>query len=289
MSARLACIAGGPLCEALEAGAFDATELPRPETPFGPSEQVLLAQAAPAPFYLVPRQPPGRGRLAPSYINYRATLYALKDLGVDAVVSWSAAGAITHDRQLGQVVIPDDVIDMTRRRQTTFFETSGLGLLRQFPVFCPALREALASVLAELGVDAHGGGTAAVTEGPRFETPAEVRMLAAVGAELVTHTLVPEVFLARELQMCLVGACYLVNYAETGSRHRPFSSGALFGDEAQETEADRARRAAGMLPDVLRGLAAACDADERNCECDQAMARRIDEEGLDPDWHKWFE
>ncbi len=289
MSAQLACMAGGPLCSVLESGRLPGKKLPRRQTPFGESEQVLLVEDAPVPFYLVPRQLPGRRRLAPSQIRHRATLYALKDLGVGAVVSWSAAGAISHNYDLGQVVIPDDAIDMTNRRPTTFFEKSGLGLLRQFPVFCPALRGALERVLAQLQIAVHSGGTVAVMEGPRFETPAEVRMLAGVGAELVTHTLVPEVFLAKELQMCFAGACYLVNYAETGSRHRPFSTGELFGGLARASQAERIRRATDALPELLRRLAELCASAERTCECDQTMAQRVAAEGLDADWHKWFD
>ena len=289
MSAKLACMAGGPLCSVLESGQLSGKQLPRQETPFGTSEQILLVEDSPAPFYLVPWQQPGRRRQAPSYINHRATLYALKDLGAEAVLSWSAAGAISHNYPPGQVVIPDDAIDMTTRRATTFFEKSGLGLLRQFPVFCPALRTAAEHVLGQLQIAVHAGGTVAVTEGPRLETPAEVRVLAGMGAELVTHSLVPEVFLAKELQMCFAGACYVVNYAETGSRHRPFSTGDLFGGLTRVSDAERLRRPTQALPQLLGQLAQLCADTQPSCQCRQTMAGCIADEGLDDDWHKWFE
>ena len=288
MSAKLACVAGGPLFRVMQSGVLRAKELPRRDTPFGESEQILLVEDAAAPFYIVPRQLADRGRLAPSNINYRATLFALKDLGACGVLSWSAAGAIRHNHPLGHTIIPDDVIDMTRRRPTTFFENSGLGLLRQFPVFCPAMREAVEAVLAQFNVPVHAGGTVAVTEGPRLETPAEIRMLTTMGAELVTHTLVPEVFLAKELQMCFAGVCYLVNYAETGSRHRPFS-GDLFGGLNGGTEADRIARITDALPQVMARLAELCESDEQECECRRTMADQAAAEDLDADWHKWFD
>jgi len=288
MSVKLACMAGGPLFRVLSSGALKATELPRSETPFGTSEQILLAEDVEGPFYLVPRQLADRGRPAPSTINYRATLYALKDLGVAGVLSWAAAGAITHNHPLGTTALPDDIIDMTRNRATTFFENSGLGLLRQFPVFCPCMRDATEGILSELRIPVYSGGTVAVMEGPRFETPAEVRMLSTIGAELVTHTLAPEVFLAKELQMCFAGVCYLVNYAETGSRHRPFSGNDLFGGLAQASDADRIARITEHLPDVMTRLAQVCEASDHDCECAKPMADQIAAEGLGRDWKQWF-
>jgi len=289
MSVTLACMAGGPLSQALEAAQPNVRQLEPAHTPFGESEAVFLVEAEPAAFYLVPRRPPGRPRLTPSAFNCRATLYALKDLGVQAVLSWSAAGAITHNLAIGQIVIPDDVIDLTWQRANTFFPRFGLGLLRQFPVFCPALRGALAEVLGERKLSCHASGTAAVTEGPRLETPAEIRMLASFGAALVTHNLVPEVFLAKELQLCLAGGCYLVNYAETGSRHRPFITGDLFGGLTEASRDDRLDRARQALLDILRRLAAKLASAEPACQCRRTMAAQAEKYNLPDDWHQWFD
>jgi len=289
MAATFACIAGGPVCRAMESGALKARALDSAGTPFGEPEAIYLVDDAPAPFYLALRQQPGHTRVAPSGFNYRATLYALKDLGVRGVLSWSAAGAIKHNISIGHVVVPDDVIDLTRCRATSFFERAGLGLLRQFPVFCPALRQAATAVLDELDLHAHVGGTAVATEGPRLETPAEIRMLASYGADLVTHHLVPEVFLAKELQMCLAGACYVVNYAETGSRHRPFITGDLFGGLTEVSMADRLEHVSQALPDVLRRIAQRCAAREGTCECERTMAANIAEHNLPDDWRRWFD
>ena len=130
MAATLACLAGGPLCRALESEPTKPRPMDRAHTPLGDSEAIFLVEDAPAPFYLVPRRPPDRPRLTPSAFNYRATLYALKDLGVRAVLSWSAAGAVTHNLAIGQIVVPDDVIDLTWRRANTFFPRYGGSPLR---------------------------------------------------------------------------------------------------------------------------------------------------------------
>ena len=289
MAVRFACIGGRPLCRLLETGALEARQLEPIKTPFGQSEALFLIERPAPGMYLVPRQLPDRGRIAPGSFNYRATLYALKDLGVQYVLSWTAAGTIAREIAVGQIVLVDDVIDLTRLRATTFFKRRGLGMLRQFPVFCPTLRGVLEEVLVEMKLPYHPGGTAAVTEGPRLETPAEVRLLAAHGADLVTHQLVPEVFLAKELQMCLAGGAYVVNFAETGSRYRPFIPGDLFGGLTHNSQADRLELLCRTLPDILCRTAAKLTATTKVCECDRAMAAQVQENALPEDWHRWFE
>jgi 5'-methylthioadenosine phosphorylase len=288
MSARLACLAGATVYRMLDSGRLTARQLPPVKTPFGPSREVFLVEGSP-PFYVMPRHGPGRRRPAPSQINHRANLYALKDLGVQCVLGWSAAGAVTHDLLVGEIIIPSDVIDLTRHRAATFFEKSCLGFLRQFPVFCPDLQQALEEVCSAMDLPCRAGATAAATEGPRLETPAEVRMLWILGAQLVTHTLVPEVFLAKELQLCFAGACYLVSYAETGSRHRPFSTRDLFGGLTKASQDERLRQATGALPEILQRLARRLEESPKTCQCDQALVASADEFDLPPDWHDWFE
>ena len=289
MSATLACLTGGTVYRLTLEGQPAVKEIPPRNTPFGASETIALVEDAPAPFYLLPRYGPDRSFLTPARVNYRANLYALKDLGVEAVVSWTAAAAITHNLSIGQLVIPDDLIDMTRHRPTTFFENSGLGLLRQFPVFCPRLRRALADVLNEAHLPFQPEGTVAVTEGPRLETPSEVRLLANAGAQLITHTLAPDFALAKELQMCFAGVCHVASYAETGSRHRPFSTGTLFSGLTQASEAQRVQRAARAPLAVARSLLERLPAMEAICACSQSLAHHIEAEGLDEDWHTWFD
>lgn len=288
MPVTVACIAGEAIYRQWDAGKIVGEKLGRRPTPFGPSEEVFRVEMESQSFYLVPRYGAGRSKTTPRRINYRANLYALKDLGVQCVLGWGPGGAITHNFAVGDLVILHDVIDRTYQRDKTFFEDSPLGFLRQFPVFCPALRRVLGEVLHELKLVYHGAGAAAVSEGPRMETPAEVRMLATLGAEIVTHTFVPEVFLAKELELCYAGVCYIVNYAETGSRHRPFAAGDLFGGLTQKSDTDRLAGALGAMGRIARNVAAAVAGAERSCECDKTMAANIREYNLPKDWHQWF-
>ena len=101
-------------------------------------------------------------------------IYSLKELGVKKIISWSGPGAIKADYSIGDYVIPDDVIDETRQRESTFFRGKGIGFIRQYPTFCPALREVLKKSLESLSIQFYHEGVYVCTEGPRLETAAEI-------------------------------------------------------------------------------------------------------------------
>jgi 5'-methylthioadenosine phosphorylase len=108
-----------------------------------------------------------------------------------------------------------------------------------------------------------------------------------VGAEVVTHTFVPEVFLAKELELCYAAVCYVVNYAETGSKHRPFAAGSLFGPLSQKPDGERLAGVVGTMNEIVRNVAAAGQA-ARTCDCGTTMADRVRRHDLPGDWHEWF-
>ena len=268
------------------AGLLSGERLGPRETPFGPSGAVFRIDDPAGTFYLLGRYGEGLEKTAPQRVNARANLYALKDLGVRAVLAWGAGGAVTHELAVGDLVLLDDLIDQTHRHDKTFFENSPLGYLRQFPVFCPVLREAAGRALGEMHLPYRVGGTGAVSNGPRLETPAEVRMLSMLGATVVTHNFAPEAFLARELQLCYAAVCYIVGYAETGSRHRPFVPGGLFA--SAQRDRDPVASAVRALGPLSAKLAVEVAAAPEPCECAKAMADRVRDLGLSPDWHTWF-
>jgi len=288
MSAKVACIAGEEVHRQWRAGRIAGEMLGPRKTPFGDSGEVILVAGDGQEFYLLARHGEGLAKTSPRGINDRANMYALKDLGVECVVGWGPGGAITHSMAVGDLVILNDLIDFTHLRDKTFFESSPLGFLRQFPVFCPTLRRALGEVLHEMKLVYHATATAAVREGPRLETPAEIRMLATVGAEVVTHTFVPEVFLAKELELCYAGVCYVVNYAETGSRHRPFAAGDLFGGLTQESDTERLTGAVSSMSQIAANVAALAENGERICQCRETMAGYRRKYQLGDDWRQWM-
>jgi 5'-methylthioadenosine phosphorylase len=288
MPVTTACIAGEEIHRQWDDGRIVGEPLGPKNTPFGPSGDIFLVQAEESPVYLLPRHGRGMAKTSPRRVNDRANLYALRDLGVQFVLAWAPGGAITHNIAVGDLVILHDLIDRTFLREDTYFEDSPLGYLRQFPVFCPTLRRAAGEVLHGMKLVYHGSGTAAVCEGPRLETPAEVRALGTVGAEVVTHSFAPEAFLARELQICYAAVCYVVNYAETGSRHRPFAGGSLFGPLSAKNDADRLAGVVGAMSRMAGRVAAMMNRMERMCECAQSMARHAREYSLPADWREWF-
>jgi 5'-methylthioadenosine phosphorylase len=290
MAATLACIADEEIYRQWDADLLQGQALGSRETPYGPSGDVFHVQGDETAFYLLARCSPGMDRSAPHRINARANLYALKDLAVDCILGWGPGAAITHNISEGDLVILSDVIDQTHVRPTTFFEDSPLGALRQFPVFCNELRRRLAATLEEMKLIHHTSGVAAVREGPRLETPAEVRMLSMIGAEIVTHSFVPEPFLARELQMGYAAVCYVTNYAETGSRFQPFASGGLFKDLGFITDADRRSGPAGALGRIAANLAVSLvDLDLETYPAASSQSGHVEKFNLPADWREWFE
>ncbi|MHC4294317.1 MAG: MTAP family purine nucleoside phosphorylase [Planctomycetota bacterium] len=288
MSVNVACIAGEEIYHQWNNGRITGEQIGSRQTPFGTSGDIFLVDADAQRFYLLPRYGPGVNKNTPHKVNSRANLYALKDLGVQYVLDWGPGGAITHNVSVGDLVILNDVIDFTYMRDRTFFEHLPLGFLRQFPVFCPTLRRTINEVLHEMKILYHATGTAAVREGPRLETPAEVRMLATIGAEIVTHNFAPDVFLAKELQLCHAAICYVVNYAETGSRRRTFATGDLFGGLTQKSDAERLAGVVASMSQIVAKLTEALDSDAKICECEKTMAAHQRKYALSEDWREWF-
>ena len=286
MKATLACIGGLAAYDLLREGALVAKRLGSRTTPFGESQPIYLCESRFGEFYFLSRHGESSFAVAPSFINYRANIYALKDLGVRSIVSWSDTRAINHNFAIGQYVIVDDLVDETHLRPNTLFENRGLGVLRQWPVFCPSLRKAFSDALAKENVRFDDHATYVCIEGPRRETPAETRKFASYGGELLGMTLAPEVFLAKELQMCYAGLCIVSGYAEIGSDFRPFENGRILGPESQQR---RTQAAVERLPRLLDRLTEVLPNTPSVCHCESFMQHHIADGQISWDWRTWFE
>lgn len=287
MNPTLACIGGTAAYDLLRDGALLAKRLGPQRTPFGPSQPLFLCESRLGPFYFLSRHGETGYELAPSFINYRANIFALKDLGVRSIVSWTETRALSHNYAIGEYVVVSDLIDETRSRPTTFFENQGLGVVRQWPVFCPSLGRAFVTALAE---ERHACSEEAVyvcIEGPRRETPAEASKYSSLGGELLGTTLAPEVFLAKELQMCYASLAYVAEYAENGSDDfRPFENGRVLSREARD---QRARAAVERLPRVLERLTEVLNRTPCVCKCESSMQHHISRGQIGWDWRTWFD
>ncbi|MBI4384160.1 MAG: MTAP family purine nucleoside phosphorylase, partial [Nitrospinae bacterium] len=228
MKESLAVIGGSGAYHLLAGNALGReTECRALDTPFGKSSPVRRFASGPLSFLFISRHGETGYSTAAPFVNYRANIYALKECGAERIVSWSGPGIVNEAFRPGDFVAPRDIIDETRGRESTFFKNRGIGFIRQQTPFCPQVSWSLREAFHAAGLPNHNYGVYACTEGPRLETPAEIRKLRLLGADLVGMTLAPEAFLARELEMCYAPACYLTNYAE-GTAERAFREGELF-------------------------------------------------------------
>ena len=284
----VACIGGSMAYGLMAAGALTGKDLGPQETPFGPSAPVHEIGEGPEGFYFLSRHGERGYHTAPSFVNYRANIWALKSLGAEQIIAWSGPGAINKKMRPGSVVIVDDLVDETRRRPGTFYEHGGLGFIRQWPVFCEECRKVLIAACRKAGLLVHEGGVYACTEGPRLETPAEVRKLAIFGCDLVGMTLAPEVFLARELEMCYAALCYVTNYAE-GLARRDYVPGLRFEGMTDASEDAAIGATVERLPEVVRHAAYELSmVRRRECPCSQAMSRYRRRGDIGDDWRRWI-
>jgi 5'-methylthioadenosine phosphorylase len=203
------------------------------KTPFGgPSSPILKAEYKGYPLLFLARH--GRDHSFPPHrVPYRANLWALKELGAKWVVGVNAVGGINKILRPGDFVLVDQFLDFTKSRTNTFYEgrfspdytydgnEKYKKLLSEKKVvhidvsepFCPTLRGILEEVLTEKGVRFFNRGTYVATEGPRLETPAEIKAFSLLGGDVVGMTMVPEVVLAKEIELHYAGLCVVTNPA----------------------------------------------------------------------------
>ncbi len=203
-----------------------------------------------------------QGQTPPHRINYRANVAALQLTGVRAVIATTAVGSLDHRLAPGAFALCDQFLDFTKTRATTFFDTSPAGPVHidLTTPFCPRLRALLEEVAAKLPCPLAPAATYACAEGPRFETPSEIRMMRQLGAEVVGMTLVPEVVLAREAGLCYANVSVVTNWA-AGISPTPLSHREVI---------DLMRHRNAALLQLLEGVVARFEPFE--CSCREALA-----------------
>ncbi|AGA70071.1 purine nucleoside phosphorylase [Desulfitobacterium dichloroeliminans LMG P-21439] len=158
----------------------------------------------------------GKGHtLPPHLVNYRANIWALQELGVRKIIATAAVGSLASRLQLGDIVLMDQFLDFTKSRPHTFYEGGEQGVLHvdMTEPYCKSLQAVIRVAGEAVGVPLEEGATYVCTEGPRFETPAEIRMYQMLGGECVGMTSVPEVVLAKECGMCYATIGMITNEA----------------------------------------------------------------------------
>jgi 5'-methylthioadenosine phosphorylase len=182
------------------------------DTPYGPpSDSFFLADVAGRRVAFLPRH--GRRHTIPPHrINFRANVWAMRSLGVKAVISPCAAGSLQPHVKPGDFVLCDQFVDRTQNRPHTFFDGPIVTHLSSSDIYDPQLRRIAAEVIREHAIPMHERGTIVVIEGPRFSTKAESKWFSDAGWEVISMTQYPEAYLCRELGMAVVNIALITDY-----------------------------------------------------------------------------
>jgi 5'-methylthioadenosine phosphorylase len=182
------------------------------DTPYGPpSDSFFLATVAGRKVAFLPRH--GRRHTIPPHkINYRANVWAMRSLGVKAVISPCAAGSLQASVKPGDFVVCDQLVDRTRHRIDTFYDGPIVTHLSSAEIYHPELRRLAIETIRDHGIEVHDRGTIVIIEGPRFSTRAESKWFSDAGWEVISMTQYPEAWLCRELGMAVVNIALITDY-----------------------------------------------------------------------------
>jgi 5'-methylthioadenosine phosphorylase len=181
-------------------------------TPYGIPPKIFLTKLHGRRVAFLPRHGVDH-TIPPHKINFRANIYALYSLGVKRILATNAVGAINVKFKPSDIVIPHDLIDFTKFRKLTFYDEAPVTHIDFSQPYCPQTRRFLIQNAEKLYNRVQNMAVLICTEGPRFETPAEIEMFRHLGCDIVGMTSFPEAVLARELEMCYAAICYVSNMA----------------------------------------------------------------------------
>jgi len=252
---RIAIIGGSGLEDLLQ-----ASKVVHVETSYGTPPPISVGVIGREEVAFLPRHGP-KHDLPPHKINYRANLHSLKQVGVERIIATNAVGAINTAYNPGELIIPSDILDMTKSRSGTYFDAAPVTHIDVTEPYCPELSNILIESCKRIGVQSHDKAILAATEGPRYETPAEIRMLEKLGGDIVGMTGAPEVFLARELEMCYSTLCFISNKAA--------------GMQERLSHVEVINVAKRMLPSMQQAIRAAVERipTQRSCTCASATSQ----------------
>ncbi len=233
------------------------------DTPYGrPSDAFTLGEIDDVSVAFLPRH--GRGhRVLPTEIPVHANIHAMKQLGVERLISISAVGSLREDIAPLDVVVPDQLIDRTRQRVSTFFGNGLVAHVGFGDPFCPDLRATLADAIG--GARVHREGTYVVMEGPAFSTKAESRLYRSWGASIIGMTALPEAKLAREAEMCYAILAMATDYDVWHETESHVNVDLVLENLRKNAEVSRA-----AIKRLIPALAA-----ERTCSCGDALAAAL--------------
>lgn len=249
-------IIGGSGFERLFSGAEPLTV----ETPYGSVHPLFMEKIADKQVIFLPRHKPDHS-IPPHRINYRANISSLHSIGAERILATNAVGAINPDFKPADIIIPHDLVDFTKLRHTTFYDEAPVTHIDFSQPYCPEMRELLINTARRHKWRTWEKAVMACTEGPRYETPAEIEMFRKVECDIVGMTGAPEAALAREAGMCYVAICYASNMA-AGMQKR------LAATEVAETSKQTLPKIEQLLIETVKALPSRRD---KKCPCANAL------------------
>jgi 5'-methylthioadenosine phosphorylase len=229
------------------------------DTPFGkPSDSITVGIFKGKKIAFMPRHGK-KHTIPPHMINYRANIWAFKELGVKRIIAPSAVGSLKEELAPGQFVLPSQFLDFTKSRKGSFSEEGRVIHISVAEPFCPELQAVILRSAKTQNIPVHRDATYVCIEGPRFSTKAESRFYRSTGADIIGMTLVPECQLAREAQICYASISTVTDYDVWAEK--PVTAKGVMETLAKNVE--NTRRLLTAIPDEIP--------EARSCSCAKAL------------------
>jgi len=233
----------------------------RISTPFGePSDSYRIGEISGVEVAFLPRHGSPH-HIAPHKINYRANIWGFRELGVERIISVNAVGGINSKLKPGNIMLLNQIIDMTEGRASTFYDEEEIVHVDFTEPYCPELRTALLTAGKNAGVALKEDAAYICVNGPRLETAAEIKAFSLLGADVVGMTGMPEASLARELAICFAGIGVVTNFAA-----------GISGSRLTVTEVVKTMKESAEEVKILLEKTFAAIPHTRNCGCKDALA-----------------
>lgn len=229
-------------------------------TPFGdPSDSYMIGELSDREVVFLPRHGL-KHHISPHKINYRANIWGFKELSVERVISIGAVGGIGPGVKPGMIVIPDQIVDMTKGRDSTFYDGNEVVHIDLTEPYCSELRGSILKAGERTKIELNKSGTYVCMDGPRLETSAEIKIFLKLGIDIVGMTVMPEASLAREAELCFAGVAVVTNYAAGIAQSR------LTTTEVIETMKTANKLVGNLLSETFNLIPY-----ERRCTCKDAL------------------
>ena len=242
-----------------DSGLLDDSKEIEVNTPYGkPSDKITVGIFKGRSIAFMPRHGK-KHTIPPNLINFRANIWAFKELGVKRIIAPSAVGSLKEEIMPGDFALPNQFLDFTKTRSGSFSEDGRVIHISVADPFCPELSNSVKKIISKQKLKSHHDCTYVCIEGPRFSTKAESRFFRSTGADIIGMTLVPECQLAREAQMCYVSISTVTDYDVWAEKP-------VTAKEVLETLSKNVKKTKNLLSDLIYEIPKA-----RGCLCEDAL------------------